>query len=101
MNLRYDQHPNAELRHNHRRLRTDRGGIETLLRVGDRPWPDAHFRDFVELSVVGKPLLGERGDDDPRYLLKADARFVHGNAEAVVLDRRGAATKAEDRPPAG
>src|SRR5690606_254793 len=82
------------------RLRAHRGSIGATLRMRDRSRPDRHSRDLEEFAVVLEHFVRECLDHDLGGLGEAGPGLAHGNAEALVLDRGGAAAEAEQAAPA-
>src|SRR5262249_7543928 len=84
--LHDQQHAEAELRHQRRRLRTYRRGIESPLGMRDWPWPNRRPRNMKEFALELELRLAQRHDDNLRRLCEPAARFTHRNAHAFVLN---------------
>src|SRR5262249_52106039 len=66
--LHDQQHAEAEFRHQRRRLRTYRRGIESPLGMRDWPWPNRRPRNMKEFALELELRLAQRHDDNLRSL---------------------------------
>jgi hypothetical protein len=55
-----DEHAQAEFCHAFRRIGADRRAIETFLRMGIGPWPDAHLGNLEVFALMRKALIRQR-----------------------------------------
>src|SRR4030095_13802996 len=89
--LHDDQYAEAELGHDLGRLRAHRRRVEPPLGMRDGPRADRRPGNLEVFAVPVERVVRQRLDHDLRRLDEAWPRLFHGDAEAGVLDARGAA----------